>query len=566
MGKEFMPRWLSIGLAAFISLAVVVGAILYLSGTALEDVAKLALGESLEELREPLRPARASGPRVLLLALDGVGDQQFRDALRSGGMPAVRSLIGEPTGEDTYAHAHAPRGVLSILPSTTFAAWTAVFTGEPVARSGVAGNEWFDRETGTFVAPAPVSIRQHRDAVRVYSDRLLDRWIAVPTLFEHADVRSYVTLAAQYRGADVLARPDLDLLGDLVATVAAGVAPDKEADAEKYGTLDEEAAESTLAAIEAHGLADLQVVYFPGVDLYTHVVESPLVAQRRYLDEVIDPAIGRILEAYEARGALDSTYVFFISDHGHTPTLPDDRNALGDDGDDEASAVLAAAGYRVRPFELESDRADFQAVFAYQGAFAYLYLADRSTCLEEGTPCDWRRPPRFEEDVLPALEALELASRQGGAAPGLQGAVDLIFSREPRGVQPAFPFRVWDGERLVPVGEYLATNPRPDLPELEARLEALAAGPYGHRAGDVLILARQRALDPIEDRYYFSSHYRSWHGSPSAQDSEILWILASAAVTGAELRERSRAAVGPRPSQLDVTALVLTLLEASPTP
>ena len=39
-----------------------------------------------------------------------------------------------------------------------------------------------------------------------------------------------------------------------------------------------------------------------------------------------------------------------------------------------------------------------------------------------------------------------------------------MFAREPRAPgEDALPFRVWDGARLVPVGEYLAANPRPDL-------------------------------------------------------------------------------------------------------
>lgn len=556
-----MARWFLVTLLSLGFLAVLIGGVLLFSGVAPEDAAELAGGGSLDELRSPMRSARADGPRVLIFALDGVGGQAFRDAVGEGGMPRVGALLGEPTGEETYQHAHAPRGVLSILPSTTYAAWTAVFTGEPVGRSGVPGNEWFDRAFASFVAPAPVSVHQYQDAVRVYSDRLLHRWIAVPTLFERAGVRSYVTLAAQYRGADLLARPDLDLFGDLVATVAAGVAPGEEVDAETYGALDREAAENTRDAIEAHGLADLQVVYFPGVDLYTHGADSALVAQRRYLETVIDPAVGSVLDAYRSRGALDSTFVLFVSDHGHTPTLADDRHALGNGDDGEPPAALEAAGYRVRPFELESDREDFQAVFAYQGAFAYLYLADRSTCREEGTRCDWRRPPRFEEDVRPALRALHRAARAGGLAPELRGAVDLIFAREPRGLEPAAPFQVWDGDRLVPLREHLAAHPRPDLPALADRLDALGSGPQGHLAGDVLILARQRFEDPIDERYYFSSLYRSWHGSPSAQDSEILWVLARPASSGGELRERTRSAVGDRPSQLDVTPLVLSLLE-----
>jgi hypothetical protein len=103
--------------------------------------------------------------------------------------------------------------------------------------------------------------------------------------------------------------------------------------------------------------------------------------------------------------------------------------------------------------------------------------------------------------------------------PQLRGTLDLVFAREPRAPgESALPFQIWDGERLIPIGEYLAKNPRPELLELEARLEGLGAGPQGHRAGDVLLLARTGAERPLEQRFYFSGHYRSWHGSPTAQE------------------------------------------------
>jgi len=67
--------------------------------------------------------------------------------------------------------------------------------------------------------------------------------------------------------------------------------------------------------------------------------------------------------------------------------------------------VLKQSGYRVRKplLTLGALDRDYQAVLAYQGFMAYVYLADRSTCAEEHQPCDWPKPPRFKEDVLPAL-------------------------------------------------------------------------------------------------------------------------------------------------------------------
>jgi len=557
-----MPRWLLVIVALPLVVLLGLGGLAIYMRTSPLEVMSVMTSDAVVQLRKEMRPARRNGPRVLVIALDGVGADEFRDAVSSGGMPQVSSLLGKELGSGgvLYEHGLAPKGVLTILPSTTFAAWTAVYTGATVAESGVAGNEWFDRETTTFVAPAPVSVKGHGDAVQVYTDSLLHQWIAVPTLFERANVRSYVTLAAQYRGADLLVRPNAGSFAKLAASFAVGVA-DGDSDWEAYSALDQAAIAKTLDAIEQHGLADLQVVYFPGVDLFTHVADSAMHSQQRYLTNVIDSAIGRLLGAYRIRSALDSTYVLLVSDHGHTPTIADDRHALGAGEDGRPEDVLEAVGFRVRPFELETDDEAYQAVLAYQGAFAYVHLADRSTCRRARDRCNWKAPPRFEADVLEVVRAFDAAARSGIGAASLKGAIDLIFARESRGVEPAAPFKVWDGKSLVPVRDYLAANPRPDLLDLEHRLEGLGAGRYGHRSGDVMLLARYREQDPETQRYYFASKYRSWHGSPSRQDSEMLFALARPASTGAELRAKMHAAIGERPSQLDVTPLILQLLE-----
>jgi hypothetical protein len=560
-----MSRWVVISLSVFAVVLVGLGVLLYVTRTPVDDLARLVSEGSITELRQPLRPARSDAPRVLVIAIDGVGDSEFRSAIRERRLPHIARFLGaEDPSTTVWRNAYVPRGTLSILPSTTYAAWTAVFTGEPVARSGISGNEWFDRETMSFVAPAPVSVSGYGHALAVYADGLMNDWVEVPTLFERADVRSYASLIPQHRGADLLIRPHPGLVGDIVAGVAAGIQEDDESEPDTYSALDRQSVRKTIEAIETYGLADLTVVYFPGIDLYTHVAEPALPEQIDYLEDVIDPLFADIIAVYDSLGALDDTYVIFVSDHGHTPSLETDRNALGTGVDGEWPAVVEAAGFRVRPFELETDDHAYQAVFAYQGAFAYLYLADRSTCLDEYETCAWAQPARFEEDILAAVTAIDRTNREGALLPELRATLDLILAREPRGTAAAAPFQIWDGTRLVPVADYLAENPRPDLIDLERRLDALASGPYGHRAGDILLLSRYRFEDPIEERFYFSRKYRSWHGSPSAQDSEILWVLARAGTSGAHLRDLAHEAVGEKPGQLDVTPLVLHLLEAAP--
>jgi hypothetical protein len=545
--------------------ALVAGAIAYFmiaKRAPLGDVAELASQEGEKQLRSPLRPLRG-GTRVLVFALDGVGHDELLSAVRAGATPHISSVLGEEVGDGVFATGYSVPDALSILPSTTLAAWASIFTGEPAARTGIPGNEFFVREQRRFYAPAPVTVEDVGDMVRAFSDDLMGSVLAVPTLYERANVRANVALSHIHRGADLLILPDISSMSEIVLAVVGGVADMGEPDSDEYSELDGEAAEVVIESMRTHGIPDLQVVYFPGVDLFTHIAAHPLEDQRTYVNRVIDPSIGAVLHAYREAGVLDSTYVMIVSDHGHTPVLDDDRHALEAEGDDEPPALLEQVGFRMRPLKIElaDDEEDYQAVVAYQGAFAYVYLADRSTCAASGTRCDWSRAPRLEEDVLPVVRAFHEANLTGAGVPALRGTLDMILAREPRAPgADALPFRVWDGERLVDIEEHLAGSPRPDLVNFAERMRGLAAGPHGHRAGDVLLFARSGASRPLQDRYYFSGIYRSWHGSPDEQDSRIPLLVARNGTSGAELRTRVTSVVGSSPSQLHVVPLILQLL------
>jgi hypothetical protein len=552
--------WVRMMLAALIVLLAVVAGMLMMSET-VQETLELGAEGGVIVLNDPLRPIR-DRERVLLFALDGVGDDTLRDLVARGRMPALAALLGGAGDGDIYPNAYAVPDALSIIPSTTMAAWTSIFTGHAVAATGVSGNEWYSREEQKFYAPGPVSVPETDHLLQSYTEGLLDGQIRVPTLFERADVRTHVALLPIRRGADVQTVPTASDVASAFGRTAAGVVDDDPVDRELYRTLEETTVEQLLDAFETYGIPDLQVVYFPGIDLYAHVAEPPRPELERYLEEITDPAIGRIVDAYRTAGLLERTFVVFTSDHGHTPVLKDDAHALGADDENGPPALLEYAGFRPRATELDPDADDYQAVVAYQGAIAYVYLADRSTCEQPGTTCSWMLPPRFDADVLHVVRAFDAANQTGTGLPALYRTLDLILAREPTLVgEDALPFRVWNGDELISVGDYLAATPRPDLPDFEARLLALATGPYGHRAGDVLLLAKSGMNRPIDERYYFSKRYTSWHGSPEWQDSRIPILVASAGHSGNELQQRVRGVLSEPPSQLDVTPIVLRLLD-----
>lgn len=516
--------------------------------------------DGMRTLRPTLRPIRGT-TRVLIFGLDGVGDEALRGALDAGAMPHVAALLGPATGEPgLWAHAWAAPDVVSAFPAVTVAGWAQAFTGASPAENGIVGGEWFDRDSVQLYAPVPISVSSTDHTVATYADSLVNRTLGAPTLYEQAGLRAHVSFSQIYRGADVLTTPAADDLLSFLGGALEGLVDDESVEQEVFEEMDESSVESIIDAIEEYGLPDIQTVYFPGIDLFTHVADAPLEEQRDYLHDVLDPAIGTVLDAYRMRRALEQTFVLFIADHGHTPVLEDSLHALV--GEDLAPAPLREAGFRVRPFELEIDSTaqDFQAVLAYQDGTAYVYLADRSACPDAGQECDWARPPRLEEDVLPVARAYYEANARGTGAPGLEGTLDLILARRTNASGAPAPFEVFDGERLVPVADYLAAEPRPDLVRFAERLDNLTDGPYGHRAGDVLLLARSG--DDLEDRFYFSPPHTSGHGGAGRQDSVVPLLVARFGASGVALRQLVGSAVGDAPSQRAVTPLVQTLLEA----
>jgi len=507
----------------------------------------------------------SSGRRLIIFALDGTTPDQLMQAIRSGSAPNLAGLLGREKQQGLFEHAYAAPRAWSILPSSTIAAWAAIFTGTPPAANGVAGDEWFERETATFRAPVPVSTLDTVDVSKVVSDDLIGTALRTPTLYELVQKKAYVSLLSVHRGAalytTVAPAAFTDFLYFLIRGTLKGIDPEKTFAA----SLDFSATQKVIEAIDAYGLPDVQVVYFPGIDIFTHVSEDPLVRQVRYLQRVTDKNIGDVLEIYRKKDALKGIYVIVISDHGQMPTLDEDRHKLSTDDEHSPFALLKRSGYRVRKplLTLGELDTDYQAVLAYQGFMAYVYLADRSTCEQEHQPCDWPKPPRFKEDVLPALQAFDKANRSGELVPELKGTIDLIFGREPAPTnQAAKPFQIFDDQKLVPIGDYLNRNPRPDLIDLERRMQWLGAGPYGHRAGDILLLAKACTQLPIEQRFYFASvSHHTWHGSACEQDSRIPFILAQAGGNGERMRALMRKFAGEVPTELSLTPLVRELLK-----
>jgi len=524
-------------------------------------------GEQLDlRKREPgSRPNAPETPPLLVLAMDGVSRDLLYDMLRGGKLPNLATLIGGQTLE----HAYFDDTLLSTLPSSTMAAWVTAFSGVSPAEHGVPGNEYFIRDTRTFACPAPVSFADSAPTLEIYTDDAIGKLTETRTVYDRMrsdspDALIWVVMSHVYRGADrlIIARR---------TAIAMAMASFLESFIEKHMTnsdtsrriyedLDEAAIEAMIGQLDDGPVPDVLTVYLSGTDLYAHTAkEGPDRARRAYLVEVVEPLIAKLTKKLRARHALANRWIIVTSDHGHTEVLKDDEHALAASGPPD---VLRGAGFRVRPFRRDVDKThSFSAVLAYGGAMAYVYLADRSRCAGDDDVCPWEDPPRYEEDVLAAAEAFAQANGADSTVPRMTGSLDMIFVRKPRPVTAIdLPFEVYiGGGKTLPIDDYLKLHPHPTYVALATRMNDLAVGIHGERAGDIVLLAHNGDREDPKDRYYFAAPYRSWHGSPSRVDSELPFIVAHPRERASAIRHRVRGVLGDHPLQQKVADVMLEL-------
>ena len=508
------------------------------------------------------RPSSPDAPPILVLALDGVSRPLLYEMLRAGKLPNLARLLG---GDKKLGHAYLDDHFLSTMPSTTMAAWSSMFTGVGPAHHGVTGNEYFIRESRTLAAPAPVSFSSIDSTMELYTDDYLDTLIDAPTVYEQLrahdpDALVWVAMSPVYRGADLLVLPNLGVLAKgLEGYLAVAIGGQDSSSRDVYAALDTGTIDSVVERLSNGGPPpDVLTLYIYGTDLYAHVApEGPDRARREYLHDIVDPALGKLVKRLRKLHRLDRTWVIVTSDHGHTEVLADDDHALG--VSDDPPELLRSVGFRPRAFEKEVDDDDpFSAVLVYGGALAYVYLADRSTCPNIADACDWKRPPRYKEDVLIAADAFYRANASG---PTMRGTLDMILVREPRAVEDNdLPFEVYVGDgKTMPIERYHVEHPHASYIAVAERMHELAVGRHGERAGDIVLVAQNGDRARPDDRYYFAARYHSWHGSPSRADSEIPLIVANRHHKAAQIGAWVDSVLGDRPHAPKLTSIILGL-------
>jgi hypothetical protein len=267
-------------------------------------------------------------------------------AVRTGHLPTLQRLA-----EAGAMHEQS----VSIFPSITPAATSAIITGCYPAEHGIAGASWFDelREEVAYYGDDFWIIAREGfgEFIRDFLLRLNGDRLTAPTLFEMVERtgRSAACLNyLVYRGlsahkvqmpsalaalpgvpfTETVEGPSLLSLGDFVGprTPRGRQLDEKGGLLHRFG-MDDASTGAMLRDLMSEGtLADFTVAYFADTDYRSHEI-----GPHKALDVVA--RVDRLLaDAFEAAGGLDTvlrdTYVVLTSDHGHCEILPDESRAV----------------------------------------------------------------------------------------------------------------------------------------------------------------------------------------------------------------------------------------------
>ncbi|WP_024303255.1 alkaline phosphatase family protein [Pseudogulbenkiania sp. MAI-1] len=117
-------------------------------------------------LRHPALAGLATRRHVILLVIDGLGQQQL-----------------QTLGPDSALRQHQQSTLTSVFPSTTAAAITTLMTGEPPARHGLTGWHVYQENPERIVAALPLSVRWPEDDTSDAAT-VADTLFETPALFD----------------------------------------------------------------------------------------------------------------------------------------------------------------------------------------------------------------------------------------------------------------------------------------------------------------------------------------------------------------------------------------------
>jgi len=244
---------------------------------------------------------------VIILLADGARPDVLERAIDNGSLPALAQLREEGSFST----------VTTTFPSVTGPAYTPFLLGRYPGPLGLPGLRWFDRTRET--ARGFGNCRSYVGAEMRYIDSDLDA--SAPTLFELAGpaVGALSVIGRGLRRADRIGRGVVFAARaartHFTGNVAGWLEMDRQVAAKVARHIREQRPRVAFAA-------------FPGIDKASHSTghDSPAVHEAM---RILDATVAEIRRDAERSGRWDSTHLWVVSDHGHSPvTAHDDLASL----------------------------------------------------------------------------------------------------------------------------------------------------------------------------------------------------------------------------------------------
>ncbi len=271
------------------------------------------LAQDGDEIQSVL-DAGSGAQHVVAVVFDGVNTNLVADAIATGEVPTLASLIARGTG--------LRHGIVSSFPTVTLPNHLTAFTGVHPGRHGIINNEFLDFDS------THVNLLEFSTMVRT------NDWVSGDIETVHEAVHRWKPLSftsASYEYAERGA--DWSTFGEFragrrppyaTAQVAANTSTNWAYEAsERYRFISRIDESSLIGAIgqwagesqTGHPLPTLQLVNLSATDDAGHEVGPHGALARAALIDC-DRRLGRLLDAIAAAGVLDQTAVVVISDHG----------------------------------------------------------------------------------------------------------------------------------------------------------------------------------------------------------------------------------------------------------
>lgn len=412
--------------------------------------------------------AASTSRRVVIIDLDGIRQDTFEQAYLQLHLASFERILGPVHNGAGFGSALVFDHATTIFPTVTMAAQASIFTGVFPGLHGIPGNAWFERMSAQLIDyMTPGSMACVYGGASLFTGcagGLANRHLTAPTLYEVAargGKTSTVVFNQYYKGATTPVLPSIE---DAFAFLE-GYDVD-------YAAFDTRMMDRALESLERDGLPDILTVYFAGADGIAH--QQGIAAQFAYLEDVVDPQLGRLLDALALHDKWWNTNTLFVitADHGRTDAVYHSEDLdLAYRISLDLNRVAGSAG---------------PALLVPDGGMAYIYVP-------------------AGEDAAPIAHELVFD-------PLLESAVDAVLLRH----APA------NGYRLVPRGHVLRRLP----PQWAALVNALDSP----RIGDILVILK-------EGHYFGNNGSGSNHGSIFAGDLGVPLILAQGGVVAGRSSE-----------------------------